>query len=56
MKVTEKTEILVCFKDPENINIKIDDNVLKQVPQFKYLRNIFTDDGKNKEDVIKGMQ
>jgi hypothetical protein len=57
MKVNrKKTEILVCFKDPENVNIKMDDNTLKQVPQFKYLRNIFTDVGEIKEDVIKGMK
>jgi hypothetical protein len=44
---------LVCAKDPENINIKMDDDAQKQVPKFKYLRSIFTEDGKNKEDVIQ---
>jgi hypothetical protein len=29
------------------------DNVLKQVPKFRYLLIIFTEDGKNKEDIIK---
>jgi hypothetical protein len=28
---------MVCSKDPENINIKMDDDALKQVPKFKYL-------------------
>jgi hypothetical protein len=29
------------------------DDDLKQVPKFKYLGSIFTEDGKNKEDKIK---
>ena len=49
----KKTEVLVCAKDPENINIKMDDDSQKQVPKFKYLGSIFTEDGKNKEDVIQ---
>jgi len=43
---------MVCPKDPVNINIKIDDT-LKQVPKFKYLGSICTEDGKNKEDIIQ---
>jgi len=43
---------MVCSKDYENINIKIDD-ALKQVPKFKYLGSIFTEDGKNKENTIQ---
>ena len=31
----------------------MDDNLLKQVPKFKYLDSLFTEDGKNKEDKIK---
>jgi hypothetical protein len=38
---------MVCSKDPENINIKMDDETLKQVSEFKYLVSIFTKDGKN---------
>ena len=54
MKISkEKTEIMVCSKYFENINIKIDDNALKQVPKFKYLGSIITEDGKNKEGVIQ---
>ena len=37
MKISwKKTEVTVCSKDPANINIKIDDDALKQVPKFKY--------------------
>ena len=35
------------------INIKIDDDALKQVPNFKDLGSIFTEDGKNKEDIMQ---
>ena len=34
---------MVCSKDFENINIKMDENTLKQVPKFKYLDSIITD-------------
>jgi len=49
----EKTEVMVCSKDFENINIKIDDNALKQVPKFKDLGSTIAEDGKKKEDVIQ---
>jgi len=48
-----ETEIMVCSKDFENINIKMDDNAPKQVPNCKYLGSIITEDGKNKEDIIQ---
>ena len=44
---------MVSSKDPENINIKMDDDALKQVPKFKYVGTIFTEGGKNKEDIIQ---
>jgi len=44
---------MVYSKDFENINIKMDDNALKQVPKFKHLGSIITEDGKNKEDIIQ---
>ena len=44
---------MVFSKDPEDINIKMDYNALKQVPKFRYLGSIFTEDGKNKEDVLQ---
>jgi len=31
----------------------MDDDVLKQVPKFKYLRSLFTEDGENKEGTIQ---
>jgi hypothetical protein len=31
----------------------MDDNVLKQVPKFKYPGSIIIENGKNKEDVIE---
>jgi hypothetical protein len=37
----------------DSINIKMDANALKQVPKFKYLGSIFTEDGKNKKDIIQ---
>jgi hypothetical protein len=48
----KKTELMVCSKDPENINIKMDDDALKQVSKFKCTGSTFTEDGKNKEDII----
>jgi dephospho-CoA kinase len=54
MKINrKKTEVMVCSKDYENINIKMDDDIVKQVTKFKYLGSIFTEDGKNEEDIIK---
>ena len=44
---------MLCSKDPENINIKMEEDALKQVPKFKYLDSTFTDDGKNKEETIQ---
>jgi hypothetical protein len=37
---------MVCFRDSENINIKMDDDALKQVPKFKYLGSMFTEEEK----------
>ena len=37
---------MVSTKDPENINVRMDDNDLKQVPKFKYLGSIVTEDRK----------
>ena len=46
-------EVMVCSKDFENVNIKMNDNILKQVPKFKYLGSIITEDGKNKKDIMQ---
>jgi hypothetical protein len=54
MKINrKKTEVMVCSKDLQNINIKVGDNTPKQVPKFRYLDSIFTQDGKNKDDAIQ---
>jgi hypothetical protein len=38
MKINrKKTKVIVCSKDFENINIKMDDYALKQVSKFNYL-------------------
>jgi hypothetical protein len=47
------TEVTVCSKEPENVDIKMDDNALKQAPKLKYLGRIFTEHGKNTEDIIQ---
>jgi len=47
MKINGKeTEIVVCAKDLENIDIKIDDDALKQAPKIRCLVSLFTEDGK----------
>jgi len=53
MKINRiNAEVMVCPKNRENINIKMDD-VLKQVPKFKYPGSLFTEDGENKEDITQ---
>ena len=44
---------MVCSEDFVNINIKMDDNALKQVTTFTYLGSIITENGKNIEDIIR---
>ena len=41
----EKTDVMFCSKYPENINIKMDDDALKQVKEFKWLSTVFTEGG-----------
>jgi hypothetical protein len=50
MKITRKKKHKLRFapKILENINIKMDNDALKQVSRFKYLGTIFTEDGKIK--------
>ena len=51
MKINrKKTEVMVCSKDFENIDIKMDDPALKY-QKFKYLGSTITEDGKNREDI-----
>jgi len=44
---------MVCCKYPEHINIKMDDDALKQVSKFQSLGSIFTEDGGKKEDIMQ---
>jgi hypothetical protein len=44
---------MVCSKNPENINFKMDECALKKVPKFNYLGNIFTEDAKNEIDIAQ---
>jgi hypothetical protein len=48
-----KGKVKVCSKNPGNINIIMDDDTLNQVPKFKYLRSIFTEDVKNREGITQ---
>ena len=49
-----KAEVIVCYKNRDNINIKLDDDIQKQVPKFKYLRSLFRLDEEHKEGTIQG--
>jgi hypothetical protein len=54
MKINrKKKEVMVFSKEPENINIKMEEDTLKQVPKFKYTGSTFTADGKIKDDIIQ---
>ncbi len=54
MKINrENKEVMVCSKDFENINIKMDDNTLKQVPKFKYLFSTIREDRENKKCIMQ---
>jgi hypothetical protein len=44
---------MVCYRDSENINDKMDDDALKQEPKCKYLRSTITEGGENWEGKIK---
>jgi hypothetical protein len=43
---------MICSKNPENINIVMDDDAVSQLPKFKYFVSIFTEDGESKEEAI----
>jgi hypothetical protein len=49
-----KKQVLVCYKDFENINIKMDDCALRQVSNFKYLLgSTIKKRKKNREDIVQ---
>uniref|UniRef100_A0A8D8SS06 Reverse transcriptase n=1 Tax=Cacopsylla melanoneura TaxID=428564 RepID=A0A8D8SS06_9HEMI len=52
MKINmNKTEILMCSKETEEVNIHIKDIPIKQTKTFKYLGSCITEDGKSTSDV-----
>ncbi|KAI5720095.1 hypothetical protein M8J77_001812 [Diaphorina citri] len=52
MKINiKKTEILMCTNEPEEVNITLRNNPLKQTKSFKYLGSCITEDGKSLSDI-----
>uniref|UniRef100_A0A8D8TI87 Craniofacial development protein 2 n=1 Tax=Cacopsylla melanoneura TaxID=428564 RepID=A0A8D8TI87_9HEMI len=52
MKINmKKTEILVCAKEREEVNIKINNEKIKQINTFKYLGSNITEDAKCTSDI-----
>lgn len=52
MKINkEKTETTRISRSSGLLNIKVEDNMLRQVKEFKYLGSIFTDDGKMDSEI-----
>lgn len=57
MKInTEKTEIMVINREHTDIQIKIDNQALKQVSEFKYLGSFFTEDGRCDREIETRIQ
>lgn len=49
----KKTKVMVCSKtNPVRLNINIEDEQIKQVQQFTYLRSNVTEDGRSKINII----
>uniref|UniRef100_A0A8D8XSF1 Reverse transcriptase domain-containing protein n=1 Tax=Cacopsylla melanoneura TaxID=428564 RepID=A0A8D8XSF1_9HEMI len=52
MKINmKKTEILVCSKQPEIVNIMINNTTIKQTTSFKYLGSNITEDALSTNDI-----
>jgi hypothetical protein len=52
MKINkEKTELMCISREQKSINIHIDDQLLKQVNEFKYLGSIFAEDGRLNREI-----
>jgi hypothetical protein len=52
----QSISILVFCKYFDNIDIKMDNNALKQVSKFKYLSSTIAEDGKNRHDLMQGLE
>ena len=48
-----KTETMKVSRTPGTLNININDTILKQVKEFKYLCSIFTEDGQMNREIEK---
>uniref|UniRef100_A0A8D8RFD8 Craniofacial development protein 2 n=1 Tax=Cacopsylla melanoneura TaxID=428564 RepID=A0A8D8RFD8_9HEMI len=54
MKINmSKTEILMCSKETEELNIQIKNITVKQTKSFKYLGSCITEDGKSTNDIVQ---
>ncbi|KAL1447695.1 hypothetical protein WDU94_012218 [Cyamophila willieti] len=52
MKINmKKTEILVCSKEKEEVNIHVNNELIKQIETFKYLGSNITEDAKSTCDI-----
>uniref|UniRef100_A0A8D8VGN7 Reverse transcriptase domain-containing protein n=1 Tax=Cacopsylla melanoneura TaxID=428564 RepID=A0A8D8VGN7_9HEMI len=52
MKINmKKTEVLVCSKEPETVNILVNNEPIKQVKHFKYLGSTITENAKSLMDI-----
>lgn len=47
----KKTEILVCSREKEEVNIYVNEEKIKQISAFKYLGSNITDDAKSTNDI-----
>lgn len=48
---TEKTEVMAIGRRRKNINITIENTIIRQAKEFKYLGTTFTEDGKIDEEI-----
>ena len=52
MKIsTSKTETMTVCREPKSLKIKINENILRQTREFKYLGSLFTADGRLDREV-----
>ena len=57
MKISiNKTETMKVSRTPGTLNIKINNTILKQVKEFKYLGRIFTEDGRMNREIENRIQ